>query len=59
MQTKQLGTTDLHLTSIGLGTWAIGGGGWKYGWGAQDEHHRPITGTFGQSLNNQTSTREN
>ena len=37
MHTKQLGTTDLHLTSIGLGTWAIGGGGWKYGWGAQDE----------------------
>ncbi len=37
MQTKQLGTTDLHLTPIGLGTWAIGGGGWKYGWGAQDE----------------------
>ena len=37
MQTRKLGTTDLHLTSIGLGTWAIGGGGWKYGWGAQDE----------------------
>jgi aryl-alcohol dehydrogenase-like predicted oxidoreductase len=25
------------LTTIGLGTWAIGGGDWKFGWGAQDE----------------------
>lgn len=37
MQTRKLGYTDLYLTSIGLGTWAIGGGGWAYGWGPQDE----------------------
>ncbi|MFQ5676498.1 MAG: aldo/keto reductase [bacterium] len=37
MQTNQLGQTDLHLTRIGLGTWAIGGTGWPYGWGPQDE----------------------
>ncbi|MGQ9521700.1 MAG: aldo/keto reductase [Anaerolineae bacterium] len=37
MQTRKLGYTDLYLTSIGLGTWAIGGGGWEYGWGPQDE----------------------
>jgi aryl-alcohol dehydrogenase-like predicted oxidoreductase len=37
MQTRQLGTTDLHLTAIGLGTWAIGGGDWAYGWGPQDD----------------------
>ncbi|MGQ9466667.1 MAG: aldo/keto reductase [Anaerolineae bacterium] len=37
MQTRKLGDTDLYLTSIGLGTWAIGGGGWEYGWGPQDE----------------------
>lgn len=37
MQTKQLGKTDLNLTSIGLGTWAIGGGDWRFGWGPQDE----------------------
>jgi len=36
MQTKRLGTTDLELTRIGLGTWAIGGD-WQYGWGPQDE----------------------
>ncbi len=36
MQTRQLGNTDLHLTTIGLGTWAIGGD-WAYGWGPQDD----------------------
>lgn len=36
MQTRQLGYTDLHLTTIGLGTWAIGGP-WLYGWGTQDD----------------------
>ncbi|MBL8027841.1 MAG: aldo/keto reductase [Fibrobacteres bacterium] len=28
---------SLNLSRIGLGTWAIGGGGWKFGWGAQDD----------------------
>lgn len=37
MQTRQLGKTDLALTRIGLGTWAMGGGDWKFGWGPQDE----------------------
>jgi aryl-alcohol dehydrogenase-like predicted oxidoreductase len=38
MQTRQLGSSDLHITPIGLGTWAIGGGGWYGGWGAQDDN---------------------
>lgn len=37
METRKLGYTDLNLTTIGLGTWAIGGGGWRYGWGPQDD----------------------
>ena len=37
MQTKQLGKTDLELTRVGLGTWAMGGGDWRFGWGPQDE----------------------
>ena len=37
MQTKQAGNSDLQLTRIGLGTWAIGGGGWLWGWGPQDD----------------------
>lgn len=36
--TKQLGNSDLHLTSIGFGAWAIGGGDWQYAWGAQDDN---------------------
>ncbi len=35
-QQKKLGWTNLDLSNIGLGTWAIGGAGWKYGWGPQD-----------------------
>ncbi len=37
MQTKALGSTDLQLTRVGLGTWAMGGEGWKFGWGPQDD----------------------
>ena len=37
MHTRKLGYSDLHLTTIGLGTWAMGGGGWAFGWGPQDD----------------------
>ena len=37
MKTRKLGRTDLNLTTIGLGTWAIGGGDWPFGWGPQDD----------------------
>jgi aryl-alcohol dehydrogenase-like predicted oxidoreductase len=30
MRTRQLGYTDLHLSVIGLGSFALGGGGWKF-----------------------------
>jgi aryl-alcohol dehydrogenase-like predicted oxidoreductase len=33
-----LGNSDLHLTAIGLGAWAIGGGDWQYAWGPQDDN---------------------
>jgi aryl-alcohol dehydrogenase-like predicted oxidoreductase len=36
MQTRRLGYTDLNLTTVGLGTWAIGGP-WQFGWGPQDD----------------------
>jgi aryl-alcohol dehydrogenase-like predicted oxidoreductase len=35
--TKQLGNSDMQLTSIGFGAWAIGGGGWQFGWGHQED----------------------
>jgi aryl-alcohol dehydrogenase-like predicted oxidoreductase len=38
MQKRQLGYTDLQFTTVGLGTWAMGGGGWQYGWGPQDDN---------------------
>jgi aryl-alcohol dehydrogenase-like predicted oxidoreductase len=37
MKTRKLGWTDLNLTTLGLGTWAIGGGDWTFGWGPQDD----------------------
>ena len=37
MTTKRLGNSDMELTPIGIGAWAIGGGGWKFGWGPQDD----------------------
>ncbi len=37
MQTKRLGNSDLHITPIGFGAWAIGGNNWAFGWGSQDD----------------------
>jgi aryl-alcohol dehydrogenase-like predicted oxidoreductase len=37
MRTRRLGKTDLELTTIGLGTFAIGGPEWHAGWGPQDD----------------------
>jgi aryl-alcohol dehydrogenase-like predicted oxidoreductase len=34
---RTLGNSDLHLTSIGFGAWAIGGGNWEFAWGPQDD----------------------
>src|SRR6202011_4734339 len=37
MHTRQLGESDLYITPIGFGAWAIGGSGWEFAWGAQDD----------------------
>ena len=37
MNTKPLGNSDLQLTPIGFGAWAIGGPGWAFAWGSQDD----------------------
>lgn len=37
MKTRQLGNTDMQITPIGFGSWAVGGGGYKFGWGPQDD----------------------
>jgi aryl-alcohol dehydrogenase-like predicted oxidoreductase len=38
MTTKQLGNSDMKLTPIGVGAWAMGGGDWAFAWGPQDDN---------------------
>ena len=37
MQTRRLGNSDLMITPVGFGAWAIGGAGYDFGWGPQDD----------------------
>jgi aryl-alcohol dehydrogenase-like predicted oxidoreductase len=37
LPTMPLGTTGMRITRVGFGAWAIGGGGWQFAWGAQDD----------------------
>lgn len=37
MQTNQLGNSDMHITRLGIGSWAMGGLGYQYSWGPQDD----------------------
>jgi aryl-alcohol dehydrogenase-like predicted oxidoreductase len=38
MKTKRLGDSDLYITPVGFGAWAIGGSGWQFAWGSQDDN---------------------
>lgn len=38
MRKKRLGNSDLDITAIGVGAWAMGGGGWAFAWGPQDDN---------------------
>lgn len=37
MKTNTLGNSDLQITRFGLGSWAIGGGDWQFGWSSQED----------------------
>ncbi len=37
MNTKKLGNSNLSITPVGFGAWAVGGAGWEFGWGEQDD----------------------
>jgi aryl-alcohol dehydrogenase-like predicted oxidoreductase len=37
LKTTELGDTGLEITPVGFGAWAIGGGGWQFGWGPQED----------------------
>ncbi len=36
--TKKLGKSDLEITALGIGAWAMGGAGWQFAWGDQDDN---------------------
>ena len=38
MQTRTLGRSDLNITPVGYGAWAVGGSGWQFAWGSQDDN---------------------
>jgi len=38
VQMRKLGNSDLHITQVGYGAWAIGGSGWQFAWGSQDDN---------------------
>ncbi|MEK7829766.1 MAG: aldo/keto reductase [Acidobacteriota bacterium] len=38
MQTRQLGNSDLRITPLGIGAWAMGGAGWAFAWSQQDDN---------------------
>jgi len=37
MRTRKLGNSDLYITPVGYGAWAIGGSGWQFAWGSQND----------------------
>src|SRR6202166_766832 len=37
MQTRTLGKSDLNITRVGYGAWAVGGSGWQFAWGSQND----------------------
>ncbi len=37
MPLRRLGQTDMKITPVGFGAWALGGGEWAAGWGSQDD----------------------
>jgi len=43
LTTRRLGSTDMEITTVGFGAWAIGGGDWAFGWGPQDDEQSIAT----------------
>jgi aryl-alcohol dehydrogenase-like predicted oxidoreductase len=37
IKTATLGRSGMEITRVGFGAWAIGGGGYDWGWGSQDD----------------------
>ena len=37
LKTTELGSTGMEITRVGFGAWAVGGGGFEWSWGAQED----------------------
>jgi len=37
MELRKLGNSDIHISPVGFGAWAIGGSGWEFAWGRQED----------------------
>jgi aryl-alcohol dehydrogenase-like predicted oxidoreductase len=53
LATTTLGGTGMEITRVGFGAWAIGGGGWEFGWGPQEDEESiaAITHAIEQGIN--------
>jgi aryl-alcohol dehydrogenase-like predicted oxidoreductase len=53
MELKQLGNSDMKITPLGVGAWAMGGGGWAFAWGPQDDREsiEAIHAALGAGIN--------
>lgn len=38
MEKRRLGKSDMYITRLGIGAWAMGGGAWQWSWGPQDDN---------------------
>jgi aryl-alcohol dehydrogenase-like predicted oxidoreductase len=38
MEKRRLGNSDLEITPLGIGAWAMGGAGWAFSWSNQDDN---------------------
>jgi len=43
LSTRPLGSSGMQITTVGFGAWAIGGGGWAFSWGPQDDSESVAT----------------
>ncbi|MCX4968029.1 aldo/keto reductase [Streptomyces sp. NBC_00654] len=43
VEKRPLGVTGMSITTLGLGTWALGGPDWLYGWSSQDDRESIAT----------------
>ena len=56
LTTTELGSTGLQVTRVGFGAWAIGGGGWQFGWGPRTTMSRSPRSTARSSSASTGST---